>query len=144
MWEIEIEKKGGEAEIKHNSKVKVCLFTENGEKHERIPAWACRVEQGLENGRVFYDAIHWDPPNAYLFKHNCPKKPAALKIYECHVGMSGEEGSISSYDSFRLNVLPLVHKLGYNCLQMMAVMEHSYYGSFGYQVIIPTFFNFFI
>ncbi len=55
-------------------------------------------------------------------------------IYECHIGMSGEEGRITTYDEFRTNVLPRIKKLGYNTIQIMAIMEHPYYGSFGYQV----------
>jgi 1,4-alpha-glucan branching enzyme len=62
--------------------------------------------------------------------------PAApgLRIYEAHVGMSGEEERVSSYRQFADMVLPRIHGLGYNCVQLMAVMEHAYYGSFGYHV----------
>jgi 1,4-alpha-glucan branching enzyme len=65
-----------------------------------------------------------------------PVDPAAtgLRIYEAHVGLAGEEGKVSSYADFQRNVLPRVVGMGYNCLQLMAIMEHPYYGSFGYHV----------
>uniref|UniRef100_A0A3Q2H7S1 1,4-alpha-glucan branching enzyme n=1 Tax=Equus caballus TaxID=9796 RepID=A0A3Q2H7S1_HORSE len=68
------------------------------------------------------------------FKHSRPKKPRSLRIYESHVGISSHEGKIASYKHFTCNVLPRIKGLGYNCIQMMAIMEHAYYASFGYQI----------
>jgi 1,4-alpha-glucan branching enzyme len=104
---------------------------------ERIPAWITRVERRPPN--VHFDGVFWDPPvtGRHVWKHARPgPKPAheTLRIYECHVGMCSEEAKVASYEEFRVNVLPRVHALGYNALQLMAVMEHPYYGSFGYQV----------
>ena len=63
-------------------------------------------------------------------------KPATdpLLIYECHIGMAQDEEKVGSYVEFRDNVLPRVAHQGYNCIQIMAVQEHPYYGSFGYHV----------
>ncbi len=55
-----------------------------------------------------------------------------LRIYECHVGMAGEEPSVSSYSYFEYSVLPRIIADGYNCVQFMAIVEHAYYASFGY------------
>ena len=63
-----------------------------------------------------------------------PLRPAHPLIYEAHVGMSSEEGKVASFSEFEKNVLPKIRDLGYNTLQLMAVQEHPYYGSFGYQV----------
>uniref|UniRef100_F1MZP0 1,4-alpha-glucan branching enzyme n=2 Tax=Bos TaxID=9903 RepID=F1MZP0_BOVIN len=68
------------------------------------------------------------------FKHSKPKKPKGLRIYESHVGISSYEGKIASYKHFTCNVLPRIKDLGYNCIQLMAIMEHAYYASFGYQI----------
>ena len=48
--------------------------------------------------------------------------------------MAQEEGKVGSYLEFRDNVLPRIKDLGYNTIQIMAIMEHPYYASFGYQV----------
>lgn len=59
---------------------------------------------------------------------------AGLRIYEAHVGMSSAEEKVNSYRDFADHVLPRIKALGYNCVQLMAIMEHAYYGSFGYHV----------
>ncbi|MBQ5721789.1 MAG: alpha amylase C-terminal domain-containing protein, partial [Bacteroidaceae bacterium] len=62
------------------------------------------------------------------------KKPNRLFIYECHVGMGQDAEKVGTYVEFRDNVLPRIAKSGYNCIQIMAIQEHPYYGSFGYHV----------
>merc|ERR1719228_1482135 len=66
--------------------------------------------------------------------HPKPPRPASLRVYECHVGISSWEGKVNTYTDFTEQVLPRIVSLGYNTVQLMAVMEHAYYGSFGYQV----------
>lgn len=61
-------------------------------------------------------------------------RPRALRIYEAHIGMSSEEPRVNSYLDFRMTMLPRIRKLGYNAIQIMALQEHAYYGSFGYHV----------
>ena len=98
---------------------------------ERIPAYATRVVQDPET-KVFSAQV-WDP-KPFEWKHKKPGKRPNPLIYECHIGMSSEEEKVASFDDFRTKVLPRVHKLGYDVLQIMALQEHPYYGSFGYQV----------
>lgn len=68
----------------------------------------------------------------YRFPYNC--RPENLRIYECHVGMSSAEPKVNSYLEFKEEVLPRIRDLGYNAIQIMAIQEHAYYGSFGYHV----------
>ncbi|TRY92195.1 hypothetical protein DNTS_006474 [Danionella cerebrum] len=68
------------------------------------------------------------------FQHLRPPRPSSLRIYEAHVGIGSPEEKIASYNNFTRDVLPRVKDLGYNCIQLMAIMEHAYYASFGYQV----------
>jgi 1,4-alpha-glucan branching enzyme len=70
----------------------------------------------------------------HKFKYERPKRPKSLRIYEAHVGISSPEPKVATYKYFRDNLLPIVKKQGYNAVQLMAIMEHAYYGSFGYQV----------
>ncbi len=103
-----------------------------GGSGERIPAYATRVVQD-EQTKIFSVQV-WQPPQVYNWKHKAPKRVRYPLIYEVHIGMSGENEQVSTFDEFRKNVLPRIVKLGYNTIQMMAVQEHPYYGSFGYQV----------
>ena len=48
--------------------------------------------------------------------------------------MSSEEGKINTYRNFADYVIPRIKKNGYNVIQLMAIMEHAYYASFGYHV----------
>ncbi|XP_039600888.1 1,4-alpha-glucan-branching enzyme-like [Polypterus senegalus] len=118
--------------INHGSKLKVVIRCRNGQLVFRISPWAKYVVR--EDNSVIYDWVHWDPPHPYKFKHPRPKKPQSLRVYEAHVGIASPEGRIASYTNFTHNVLPKIHDLGYNSIQLMAVMEHAYYASFGYQI----------
>ena len=99
---------------------------------ERIPAYATRVVQDSET-KLFCAQV-WNPKEKYQWKHRNPGPRPHPFIYECHIGMSGEKEGVSTFDEFRVNVLPRVKRLGYDVLQIMALQEHPYYGSFGYQV----------
>lgn len=104
----------------------------SGERIYRLPAWIKRVVQDLEVSPA-YDAVFWNPPakDVYKFQHQRPKKPASLRIYEAHVGISSPETKVATYKEFTKNMLPRIKYLGYNAIQLMAIMEHAYYASFG-------------
>lgn len=102
------------------------MILSSGERIERLPAWIQRVTQELAVSPV-YDARFWNPPEKYRFKNARPPKPTSARIYEAHVGISTPEGRVGQYKEFTQNVLPRIHKLGYNVIQLMAVMEHAYY-----------------
>ena len=99
---------------------------------ERLPAYTFRAVQDPET-KVFCAQV-WDPAEKYVWKHPRAGKRPHPMIYECHIGMSSEEGKVASFEEFRRNVLPKVKELGYDSIQIMALQEHPYYGSFGYQV----------
>lgn len=100
----------------------------SGQRIERIPAWIKRVTQDLNVSPV-YDARFWNPPagDIYKFTHPRPPKPKDVRIYEAHVGISTAEGRVGTYKEFTRNVLPRIRNLGYNVIQLMAIMEHAYY-----------------
>ena len=105
----------------------------NGGQGDRIPAWCRRVVQD-EQSKIFSAQV-WDPKKEFHFKHKDFKpKQDPLLIYECHVGMAQERECVGTYMEFKNNVLPRVKAAGYNCIQVMAIQEHPYYGSFGYHV----------
>ncbi len=99
----------------------------------RLPSYARRVVQ--DSATKIFSAQVWSPAQLYTWKHPTFRVPARdLLIYECHVGMAQEEPKIATYVEFREKILPRIAKAGYNTIQLMAIMEHPYYGSFGYQV----------
>ena len=100
---------------------------------ERIPAYANRVVQD-EQTHIFSAQV-WCPEKLYKWKvKRFAPDTKPLLIYECHIGMSQEREGVGTYNEFRENVLPRVAADGYNAIQIMAIQEHPYYGSFGYHV----------
>ena len=99
---------------------------------ERLPAYVTRTVQD-PNTKTFCAQV-WDPAKPYEWRNAKPGKRTSPFIYECHIGMAAEEEKVGTFEEFRLNVLPKVADLGYDTLQIMALQEHPYYGSFGYQV----------
>ncbi len=130
VWEVRLPANS----LRHGQHIKVHVVGADNEHHDRIPAWIRFTEQ---NPTTYdYSGLIWEPAQPYEWKHT-RWNPASVRtpfIYEAHIGMAGEEERIHSYREFADNVLPRVAKLGYNVLQLMAIQEHPYYGSFGYHV----------
>lgn len=125
-------KADGSPAIPHNSRVKIYLTLPNGEKIARLPAYIHRATQPpKEYNNPSYEARFWNPPKKYVFQNKRPKLPTSLKIYEAHVGISTPEPKVGTYNEFTDNVLPIIKDLGYNTIQLMSIMEHAYYASFG-------------
>ena len=125
-WEIELP----DFALQNEMLYKLWMVWPSG-ADERLPAYCQRVVQD-ENTKVFCAQV-WEP-TAYEWKNTIPPKPGHPLIYEAHIGMSSQEPKTSSYKEFQETVLPRIKDLGYNTIQLMAIQEHPYYGSFGYQV----------
>ncbi len=126
-WELKVPLKN----IRHGQLYRFFVSWASGEGN-RIPAWATRVVQDPHT--LEFNAQIWSPENAYVFKNTNPATNPAPLVYEAHVGMAGEEPRVSTYNEFRTNMLPRIKEAGYNTIQLMAIQEHPYYGSFGYHV----------
>lgn len=128
VWEVVLP----EGSLRHGDLYKMLVHWPDG-RGERIPAYATRVVQDKDTG--IFSAQVYEPQHPYQFKIKDFKPDVSpLLIYECHIGMSLETEGVATYEEFRTSVLPRIHKDGYNAIQIMAVQEHPYYGSFGYHV----------
>ena len=157
VWERRIAAK----KIRHGDKYHLEMRWEGGHG-ERIPAYARYVTQDPDT--KLFEARVWAPEKAYRwrnkdFGHGMGKRqPTADKgslavrrlssaapavgcrssfvpfIYEAHVGMASEDERVATYAEFRDEMLPRIKRAGYNTVQLMGIMEHPYYGSFGYHV----------
>jgi len=128
VWELELE---GDNALWEGCKVKT-VVDYNLTRTEHIPLYARRVVQDKET--ITWCAEVVDNWKTYDWTDQDFKGSDSLYIYEAHVGMAQEEGKVGTYREFADLVLPRVKKSGYNAIQLMAIMEHPYYGSFGYQV----------
>ena len=127
-WEIFLE---GDNTLWDGCKVKVVVDTKL-ERTERFPLYTKRVVRDPES--LVFDAVVVDDKKTFKWTDKNFKGEKELYIYEAHVGMAQEEGRIGTYLEFADKILPKIKQAGYNTIQLMAVMEHPYYGSFGYQV----------
>eukprot|EP00249_Psilotum_nudum_P012295 c23704_g1_i1 orf=313-3174(-) len=119
--------------IPHGSRLRVYFQTPEGPL-ERIPAWATYILPDPDGKGA--SAIYWEPPpdEVHQWQNKSSKRPKTLRIYECHVGISGSESRISTFNEFTKKVLPYVKRAGYNAIQLMGVQEHCDYSSAGYKV----------
>lgn len=133
IWEIFLPDDHNGPILRHRQKIKVAVQTRQI-KRLRIPAYITRATQNPET-KVF-DGQIWSPekPFAWTDKGFKLGRDVNPLIYECHVGMAQEYEGVGTYLEFAEKILPRIHDLGYNCIQMMAIQEHPYYGSFGYHV----------
>ena len=118
--------------LRHGSLYKLHVHGDNGWK-DRIPAYATRVVQ--DEATKNYTAQFWAPePFDWQGDAFDASKNGSLLIYEAHVGMAQEKEGVGTYREFTEKILPIIKKDGYNAVQLMAIAEHPYYGSFGYHV----------
>ncbi len=126
----------------HGSRVKAHVVA-GGTALDRVPAYIRRAVQDPETHD--FSGQFWSPPQPYVFRNPSPVLPAGrssgqssgrsgLRIYEAHVGMAQEEARVGTFREFTDHVLSRARDGGYNAVQLMAVAEHPYYGSFGYHV----------
>ncbi len=128
VWEIHLTAD----KLKHGNLYRLRIYWAGGEG-DRIPAYARRVVQDPKT--LIFNAQVWSLPDTYSWKEPNFKRPQEPPIiYEAHIGMAQEEEKIGTFREFTLKMIPRIAHAGYNTLQLMAIQEHPYYGSFGYQV----------
>ena len=133
-WELIIPSDNGQPRIKHNQKIKANVVLTNNNWETRNPIWSHYLIQNKQS--FIFDSVLWNPEKKYEWKYPKPhlSKPKTLRVYESHVGMATKEQKVGSYREFADNVIPRIKKVGYNAVQLMAIMEHADYASFGYHV----------
>ena len=128
QWEIHLPADA----LHHGDLVRLRMHWNTG-RGDRIPAYARRVVQDPDT--LIFNAQVWAPDSPYRWRHpefRRPDRPPL--VYEVHAGMAQDEEKIGSWREFTENILPRIVDTGYNTIQLMAVQEHPYYGSFGYHV----------
>ncbi|MCD4790417.1 MAG: 1,4-alpha-glucan-branching enzyme, partial [Bacteroidales bacterium] len=132
VWEIFLDENKYKNSFVHGSKIKVLVDSKLGLNY-RIPAYVKRVIQD-EDTKNFSGQVWLPEKFDWTDDDFNPGHLDELFIYECHVGMAQEKEGIGTYLEFAENILPGIKNAGYNAIQMMAIQEHPYYGSFGYHV----------
>lgn len=129
VWEVSW--KRSDFPLRPGQKLKILIKNARNQWDHRNPAYSEYMIQDPKS--LIFDAVYTQK-GAYEWQHPTPVISGKLRIYECHIGMSTAKEGVSTFDEFRTQVLPRVIAGGYNALQIMAISEHAYYGSFGYHV----------
>ena len=131
VWEIALE---GRDALKHGQFVKL-VVGRLGSSFERIPAYMTRCVMDESTYQLCGQIWMPDEPFAWTDgEFYCKQRPESPMIYEAHIGMAQEKDGIGTYREFADDTLPWIKNAGYNTVQLMAIQEHPYYASFGYQV----------
>ena len=126
-WEIHLLESDG---LKHGTEVKVQVTTKN-QVFDRIPLYIRRI---IQKDDLSFNGQMWNITSPFCWSDKSFKRDDPPLIYECHIGISSEENCIANFKYFEKQILPRIKEDGYNTIQIMALLEHPYYGSFGYQV----------
>lgn len=138
VWSLFLPDEATQGRLRHGSLVKMYVHGADGSWMDRIPAYIRRVVQN--DTTKDYCGQVWEPKTPFDWEGDAyrltetAERDGGLLIYEAHVGMAQEREGVGSYAEFTANILPRIKKLGYNTVQLMAIAEHPYYGSFGYHV----------
>ncbi len=132
VWEVFLPDDKYATKLLPFSKIKLQITTPIGNTIYKIPAYIQRVIQNEDHSFdgqfIPKSSFRWSDDKFSLKNHKTPF------IYECHIGMATEQYKVGTYNEFTEKILPKIKELGYNTIQLMAIQEHPYYGSFGYQV----------
>ena len=139
VWHLFLPDKDYAERFTHGSRLKVHVVSKGEGTSplrglDRIPAYIQRV---VQEGDADFTGQYWAPLHPYQWQHRAPDfdiHTEGLRIYEAHIGMAQQAEKIGTFAEFTENILPRIANLGYNAVQLMAVMEHPYYASFGYHV----------
>ncbi len=121
----------GKDALKAGQKIQAIVL-HGGKELRRVPVYATRVVQ--DKTTYLWCAEVVEPNSVFAWEDDGFTPAKTPLIYECHIGMAQDKYDVGTYTEFKENVLPRIKELGYNTIQLMAIMEHPYYGSFGYQV----------
>ncbi|MCH5305360.1 MAG: alpha amylase C-terminal domain-containing protein [Rikenella sp.] len=138
VWSLFLPDTATGGRLRHGSLVKMYIHGADGSWIDRIPAYIRRVVQD-DRSKDFCGQV-WAPPVPFEWGEDAcdltarTAQEGGLLIYEAHIGMAQEREGVGSYEEFTERILPKIKELGYNTIQLMAIAEHPYYGSFGYHV----------
>ena len=128
VWEVRLDS----GRMKHGDQYRLRMHWAGG-SGDRIPAYARRVVQDPDT--LIFNAQVWRPSIPYQWQHpDFRRHDEAVLVYEAHVGMAQDAAKVGTYREFCDTIIPRIVASGYNILQLMAIPEHPYYGSFGYHV----------
>ncbi len=131
IWEgfIPLDLRGKMYKFKINTNYK-------GYSVEKSDPYGFFMENAPKTGSIVWELDYkWN--DAEWMKERWKKNAlnAPMSVYEVHLGSwkKNEKGDSLSYRELAEDLVPYVKNMGFTHVEMMPVMEHPFYGSWGYQ-----------
>jgi 1,4-alpha-glucan branching enzyme len=105
-----------------------------GYRVDKADPYAVHQETPPRTGSIVWDlAYQWEDGDWMAGRHanNAPTAPWA--VYEMHAGSWVRDGHAPNYRELAHRLADYVKRLGFTHVELMPVMEHPFYGSWGYQ-----------
>jgi 1,4-alpha-glucan branching enzyme len=115
------------------------ITTRDGRVLEKADPYAVRTEAPPATGSVLWDlGFEWDDDDWMANRGARNALDAPMSVYEVHLGSwrrdAAEPGRMLSYGEVAPLLVEHVLASGFTHVEFLPVMEHPFYGSWGYQV----------
>ncbi len=130
IWEVTIPNVG------QGTRYKFAITAPDGRTFDKADPFACRAEHPPSTASVVWQPKHewrdaeWMKTRGARFGREAP-----ISIYECHLGSwRRNHNEVLGYRELGKQLGHHCTQLGFTHVELMPVMEHPFYGSWGYQV----------
>ncbi len=118
---------------------KYAIHSNSGDYLEKADPFASYAETPPKTASVVWDGDHAWKDQTWLDKRKkLAAKPKPYSVYEIHFGSwrrKVEEGNRSlSYKEMAIELVNYIKDLGFTHVEFLPVMEHPFFGSWGYQL----------
>jgi 1,4-alpha-glucan branching enzyme len=122
--------------IGHGARYKFAIVGPDGVTRDKADPFATRAEHPPATASVVWQPQHdWDDAAWLATRKARFARDAPVSIYELHAGSwRRDHNDVLGYRELGERLGEHVRRLGFTHVELMPVMEHPFYGSWGYQV----------
>jgi 1,4-alpha-glucan branching enzyme len=124
-------------DVAPGARYKYRIVSRQGEAFDKSDPYAFRTEVPPETASVVWDLGYgWEDHDWLARRGGTNALSAPMSIYEVHLGSwrRAADGTFLNYRDMAHQLADYVHELGFTHVELLPVMEHPFYGSWGYQV----------
>jgi len=127
--------------VKHGAIYKYNITGPQGTVFEKGDPYAFMWETPPHTGSIVWDIhnFNWKDQHWLQKRKDFKKESSPISVYEVHLGSwkkpERREGSFLTYSQLKDELVPYVKEMGFTHVELMPIMEHPYYPSWGYQII---------
>ncbi|MEP6864416.1 MAG: 1,4-alpha-glucan branching protein GlgB [Deltaproteobacteria bacterium] len=124
------------ANVGHGTRYKFAITGPDGHTRDKADPFAARAEHPPATASVVWNAQHaWNDAEWMHTRGSHQARTAPISIYECHLGSwRRDHNEVLGYRDLGMQLAHHCSQLGFTHVELMPVMEHPFYGSWGYQV----------